>query len=59
MKDKDTELESINNELFGAFNSEDESWIGGNKITNTAVATYGPGGPDAMLDLDFWDVEPQ
>ena len=57
MKDKDTELEKINNELFGPSNSDDESWVGGEKITNTAMATYGPGGPDAMLDLDVWFEE--
>ena len=61
MKDKDIikgkELERINNELFGSFDPGDESWIGGDTITYTGVATYTPSGLDAMVDLDFWEIE--
>ena len=61
MKEKDIingeELERINSELFGPFDPEDESWIvGGSRITNTAVATYSPSGPDGMFDLDFFET---
>jgi len=63
MKEKDMikgeKLERINDELFGPFGPDDESLIGGERITNTAVATWAPGGPDAMVDLDFWDFDAQ
>ena len=63
MKKKDIikreELERINDELFGPFDPGDESSIGGDRTTNTSVYTYSPSGPDAMLDLDFWEFETQ
>ena len=63
MKEKDMikgeKLERIENELFGPFGPDDESCIGGDRITNTAVGTFAPGGPDALLDLDFWDFDAQ
>jgi|KBSSwiStaDraftv2_1062776.scaffolds.fasta_scaffold137198_4 hypothetical protein len=63
MNDKDinnnNELERLQNELFGAIDLDGESGIGGDRITNTAVATYSPSGPDAMFDLDFWDFDTQ
>ena len=63
MKEKDIikgeELERINNELFGPFDPGDESWIGGERTTNTSVYTYSPTSWDAMLDLDFWESEAQ
>ncbi len=64
MKEKDIfkaeELETIDNQMFGAFDPEDESWIvGGSRITNTAIYTYSPNGSDAMLDLDFWELDTQ
>lgn len=63
MKEKDTikgeELEKIDNELFGSFDPGDESWIGGDRTTNTTVATFSPSGADGMLDLDFWEFEAQ
>jgi hypothetical protein len=60
MKEKDVirgkELERINNELFGSFDPEDESWIGGYRVTNTGTATYSPSGYDAIMDLDIaWE----
>jgi hypothetical protein len=63
MKEKDiikgNELERLTDELFGLFDPEDESSIGGGPYTNTAVATYTPNGFDAMVDLDFRDFEAQ
>jgi hypothetical protein len=56
MKEKDIingeELETINSELFGSFDPEDESWIvGGSKTTSSSV-TYTPTGPDGGADFD-------
>ena len=59
MKDKDTELERIENELFSSFNSDDESWIGGTQITKTVAVTYTPDGPVVSFDLDDWYIEAQ
>ena len=57
---KPEELERIDSEMFGPFDPEDESWmVGGSRITNTAVYTNSPNGPDAMFDLDFWDFDLQ
>src|SRR5215471_3509328 len=52
MKEKDTikgeELETINSELFDAFDPEDVSWIGGSgSKTVTSWITYTPSGPEA------------
>ena len=47
------ELESINSELFGAFEPGDESCIGGRGLTNTEESTYADGTIDVMLDLDL------
>ena len=63
MKEKDMikgeKLERINDELFGPFGPDDESCIGGERITNTTVATWEPNGPDALVDADFWDFDAQ
>jgi hypothetical protein len=57
MKEKDIinseKLESINNELFGAFDPGDESFIGGRGMTQTEESTYSDGTIDIMLDLDL------
>lgn len=47
------ELESINSELFGAFDPGDESCIGGRGLTQTEESTYMDGMIDVMLDLDL------
>ena len=52
------ELERINNELFGVFDPGDESLLGGDQITNTAMATFTPNGTDLWVDLDNW-FEPE
>lgn len=49
-------LESINSELFGAFDPGDESCIGGGGFTNTEQSTYSDGMIDVMLDLDLLEV---
>jgi hypothetical protein len=49
-------LESINSELFGAFDPGDESCIGGGGFTNTEQSTYMDGMIDVMLDLDLLEV---
>lgn len=49
-------LESINSELFGAFDPGDESCIGGGGFTNTEQSTYMDGMIDVMLDLDLSEV---
>ena len=57
MKEKDIinseKLESINSELFGAFDPGDESCIGGRGLTQTEESTYSDGTIDVMLDLDL------
>ena len=59
MKEKDIinseKLESINSELFGAFDPGDESCIGGRGMTQTEESTYSDGTIDVMLDLDLPD----
>lgn len=50
---KETELERINDELFGAFDPDDESWLVGGSYTITGGVTYSPEGPDAWRDLDI------
>lgn len=47
------ELESINSELFGAFDPGDESCIGGGGFTNTEQMTFMDGTADVQLDLDL------
>lgn len=57
MKDKDIikGLESINGELFGSFDPEDESGIvGGSTKTITDMYTFTPNGHDINLDFE-WD----
>jgi hypothetical protein len=59
MKQKDItkgeELERINNELFGSFDPEDESGIGGGSTkTITDMYTFTPTGTDMNLDIE-WD----
>lgn len=57
MKDitKGEELEKINNELFGSFDPEDESGIGGGSTkTITDMYTFTPTGHDINLDIE-WD----
>lgn len=59
MKQKDItkgeELERINNELFGSFDPEDESAIGGGSTkTITDMYTFTPTGTDITLDIE-WD----
>ena len=49
-------LESINSELFGAFDPGDESCIGGGGMTNTEESTVNDGNIDVMLDLDLAEV---
>ena len=49
-------LESINSELFDAFDPGDESCIGGGGFTNTEQSTYHDGMIDIMLDLDLAEV---
>ena len=55
MKDKDTKLERINNELFDSFDPGDESGIGGggDNRTFTSSVTYTPNGPDGGQDWDY------
>jgi hypothetical protein len=57
MKEKDIinseKLESINSELFGAFEPADESCIGGRGLTHTEESTYHDGMIDILLDLDI------
>ena len=57
MNEKDSinseELESINSELFGAFDPGDESCIGGGGFTNTEQSTVVDGMVDVWLDLDL------
>ena len=57
MKEKDIinseKLESINSELFGAFEPGEESCIGGGGFTNTEESTVYDGMIDVMLDLDL------
>ena len=57
MKEKDIingeELETINSELFGAFDPEDESWIVGGSKSISGSATYTPNGPDGGVDFDW------
>lgn len=58
MKEKDIikgdQLEKINNDLFGAFNPDDESWIVGGSKTVTSVMSWSPSGvSDAMIDYDW------
>jgi len=60
MNEKDTinsvELESINSELFGAFDPGDESCIGGGlHDTYTSENTYYDGMIDIWLDMDISD----
>ncbi len=50
------ELESINSELFGAFDPGDDSCIGGNKLTVTEQSTYMDGMLDTLLDLDLSEL---
>jgi hypothetical protein len=57
MKEKEIingeELETINSELFGSFDPEDESWIVGGSKTVSGSATYTPTGPDGGADFDW------
>lgn len=61
MKEKEInkaeELERINNELFGAFDPEDESWIGGMAQCLTVAPTFTPTGLDTETDYDFPEIE--
>ena len=62
MKEKDIEggqLEKLSSELFGSFDPDDESLIGGgSNITKTVSGTYAPsGGADVIFDLDDWYEE--
>jgi len=56
MKEKDNinseKLESLNSELFGAFDPEDESFIGGGDTTTTVIFTEWQGYADGLADLD-------
>ena len=56
MKEKDIinseKLESLNSELFGAFDPGDESCIGGGGWTNTEESTVIDGNIDVQLDMD-------
>ena len=47
------ELEKINDELFGSFDPEDESCIGGGSKTSTSWITYSPCCVDAAFDFDW------
>ena len=52
------ELETINSELFRAFDPGDESCIGGGGgMTNTEESTYMDGMIDVMLDLDLPNID--
>lgn len=57
MTDKDitnsAKLESINSELFDAFDPADESCIGGGGFTNTEEYTVNGDLIDVMVDLDL------
>jgi hypothetical protein len=59
MKEKDIVkaggLERLNNELFGSFDPEDESWIIGGEGTKTIsdMATFSSGHIDYTLDYDI------
>ena len=58
MKDKDTELERINNELFSSFDPEDESWLVGGSATVTAIYSFGPNGVnDNAIDYDWAELD--
>ena len=48
-----TELERIEDELFGAFDPNDETWMIGGSYTITGGVTYTPSGMDTWHDLDF------
>jgi hypothetical protein len=48
-------LEKINSELFGSFDAEAESWIGGGDTkTITDMYTFTPTGSDLNVDIE-WD----
>ena len=51
------ELERIDNELFGPFDPEDESWIGGMTQCLTVASTFTPTGLDTETDFDFPEIE--
>ena len=58
MKEKDNkgeQLEKLSNELFGAFDPQDEAWlVGGSKtITMGQTASAEPTNSDIWVDLDF------
>ena len=53
------EIERIEDELFGSFDPEDESWIVGGNKTSTSYITYSPCCVDAMFDFDYAEAEPQ
>ena len=62
MKEKDIikgeELESLESELFGSFDPEDESGIVGGGTTITDMATFTPTGSDTNLDYEIvFDTE--
>ena len=62
MRDKDIikgeELERINNELFGSFDPEQESWMVGGSGTLTTMYSFGPNGVnDHAVDYDWAEVE--
>ena len=50
---KGKKLEAVDNKLFGSFNAEDESWIGGSNTTLTSRLTYSSGAIDAAADFDL------
>ena len=47
------ELETINSELFGSFDPEDEAWIVGGSKTLSGSVTFTPNGPDGGGDVDL------
>ena len=53
------EIERIEDELFGSFDPEDESWIVGGNKTVTSYITYSPCCVDAMVDFDYAEAETQ
>ena len=61
MKEKDIinseKLESINSELFGAFDPGESCIGGGGGMTNTEESTYMDGMIDVMLDLDLPNID--
>lgn len=51
------EKDILNNELFGSFEPEDESLIGGGGYTVTSSYTFTVDSLDHKMDVDFGNLE--